>query len=61
MLVPVWLLAYTYGGKPFQVIVNGVTGRIAGRHPYSVWKIVGAIALAALIAAILVLSNAAFE
>ena len=36
VLVPVWLLAYTYGGKPFQVVVNGVTGTIAGRHPYSV-------------------------
>jgi hypothetical protein len=61
VLVPVWLLAYTYGGKPFQVVVNGVTGTIAGRHPYSVWKIVGAIALALLAVAFLVLSNAAFE
>ena len=61
MLVPVWLLAYTYSGKPFQVIVNGVTGAIAGRHPYSVWKIIAAIALAVLIGAILVLSQAAFE
>ena len=43
VLVPVWVLAYTYGGKPYQVVVNGVTGVIAGRYPYSIWKI-GALA-----------------
>ena len=59
--MPVWLLAYTYGGKPFQVVVNGVTGTIAGRHPYSVWKIVGAIALAVLAGIVLVLFNSALQ
>jgi hypothetical protein len=39
VLVPVWLLTYNYGAKAFQVIVNGYTGRIAGKYPYSVWKI----------------------
>ena len=61
VLVPVWLLAYNYGGKPFQVIVNGYTGTIAGRYPYSVWKIIGAIALALVIAAFLAMMSAAFE
>ena len=40
VLVPVWMLSYTHGRKAFQVIVNGYTGEIAGRYPYSVWKIV---------------------
>jgi predicted RNA-binding Zn-ribbon protein involved in translation (DUF1610 family) len=40
VLVPVWLLSYNYGAKAFQVIANGYTGRIAGRYPKSVWKIV---------------------
>jgi len=48
VLVPVWVLAYTYGGTSYQVVVNGVTGLIAGRYPYSVWKIV------ALVAAVLI-------
>jgi hypothetical protein len=39
ILVPVWLLAYTYGSKRFQVVVNGYTGTIAGRYPKSIWKI----------------------
>jgi hypothetical protein len=39
ILVPVWLLAYTYGTRRYQVVVNGYTGRIAGQYPKSVWKI----------------------
>ena len=33
ILVPVWLLTYTYGATSYQVVVNGVTGRsrAAGR------------------------------
>ena len=31
ILVPVWLLTYTYGPKVFQVVANGYTGEIAGR------------------------------
>jgi hypothetical protein len=46
VLVPVWLLTYNYGAKAFQVIVNGYTGRIAGKYPFSVWKIVLLVALA---------------
>jgi hypothetical protein len=39
ILVPVWLLTYTFHGKPFQVVINGYTGSIAGRYPKSWWKI----------------------
>ena len=39
ILVPVWLLTYTYGGRPWQVVVNGYTGGIAGEYPKSWWKI----------------------
>ena len=31
ILVPVWLLTYNYGARAFQVVVNGYTGRMAGR------------------------------
>jgi hypothetical protein len=48
ILVPVWLLTYTFGAKTFQVVVNGFTGAIAGKYPLSVWKIV-LLAIAALI------------
>lgn len=39
VLLPIWLVAYTYGSKNFQVLVNGYTGAIAGQRPYSWVKI----------------------
>lgn len=39
VLLPVWLVSYNYGTKTYQVLVNGSTGRIAGKHPLSVAKI----------------------
>lgn len=39
ILVPVWVLGYTYGAKSFQIVVNGYTGKIAGEHPLSWIKI----------------------
>lgn len=43
VLVPVWLLGYQYDQKPFQALVNGVTGAVAGRYPKSWIKITLAI------------------
>jgi hypothetical protein len=39
ILVPVWLLSYHYGAKAFQVVLNGITGRINGEYPKSWIKI----------------------
>jgi hypothetical protein len=39
ILVPLWLLTYTFGAKVFHVLVNGSTGRMAGEYPKSFWKI----------------------
>ena len=39
VLVPVWLLTYTFGSKTFQVVANGYTGVLAGQYPKSFWKI----------------------
>jgi small-conductance mechanosensitive channel len=49
VLVPIWLLTYTYGAKAFQVIANGYTGRIAGRYPISPWKLLFAILLVVIV------------
>ena len=57
VLVPVWLLKYDFGSKPYQVIVNGYTGAIAGKHPFSVWKIVLLILVAVLVALVLIALN----
>jgi Zn finger protein HypA/HybF involved in hydrogenase expression len=39
VLLPVWLLSYQYGAKTFRVLVNGVTGTMAGKYPKSWIKI----------------------
>jgi hypothetical protein len=57
VLVPVWLLSYNYGPRAFQVIVNGYTGKIAGKYPYSVWKIVLLILLAIVVIGIVISLN----
>lgn len=53
ILVPVWLVSYTYGSRSFQVLANGYTGQIAGERPYSWVKIFFAV-MAALIAAVVI-------
>ena len=54
VLLPVWLLTYTFGSQNFQVLVNGYTGEIAGERPYSWIKITLAV-MAGLILLALVL------
>ncbi len=53
ILVPIWLVSYTYGPKSFQVVVNGFTGKMAGEHPLSWLKIT--LAILAAMAVILLL------
>jgi hypothetical protein len=53
ILVPVWVLAYTYGAQTYQVVINGYTGVIAGKHPLSWVKIL--LAVLAVIAVLLVI------
>ena len=49
VLVPIWLLTYTYGARAFQVLANGYTGKIAGRYPISPWKVLFAILVIAIV------------
>jgi hypothetical protein len=46
ILLPVWLAAYRYGGKPYRFVVNGQTGKVQGERPYSAIKIAIAVILA---------------
>ena len=48
ILVPVWLLTYTYGHTVYQVVVNGVTGTMAGDRPWS-WIKIALLVIVALI------------
>ncbi len=45
VLLPVWLLAYRYQEKTFQVMINAATGEVSGQRPYSWVKISFAVLL----------------
>ena len=45
------------GAEAFQVVVNGYTGRIAGRYPYSPWKIAFLVVLAILAVMVFALAS----
>jgi hypothetical protein len=55
ILVPAWLLTYTFGARAYQVVANGYTGQIAGRYPKSTWKIFFAVLLALIVLAIVLI------
>lgn len=57
VLVPVWLVTYTYGKKNFQVVVNGYTGKMAGEHPLSWVKIALAVLAVLIVIFIIVMMN----
>ena len=50
LLLPLWLLAYRYNNKTFQVFVNAGTGEVQGERPYS-WVKITLTVLAGLIVA----------
>ena len=61
ILLPVWLSSYRYREKAYSFMVNGESGKVAGRAPLSALKIAmlvtGGIALFALLVYLLMLSG----
>jgi len=53
ILLPIWIASYRYRGKVYRFIVNGRTGQVTGRRPYSVWKIAFAVLLGLIFAIII--------
>jgi len=39
LLLPVWIAVYRYHKRTYQIVVNGATGRVAGKRPWSIWKL----------------------
>ena len=54
LLLPVWIGAYHYRGKLYQLVVNARTGEVQGERPYSAAKIL--LLAAAIIIAVIILS-----
>ena len=43
--VPIWSNHYCYKGKEYHCYINGQTGKVYGKSPKSIWKILGFTAL----------------
>ncbi|WP_025743702.1 hypothetical protein [Aquimarina pacifica] len=53
ILLPVYISAYQYSGKKYNFFINGQTGAISGKRPYSFWKIFFFILLILIVVALL--------
>lgn len=54
MLLPIWIACYLYGGKTWQILVNGRTGEVQGERPYSRLKIALAVLVAVLVVILII-------
>jgi hypothetical protein len=53
LLLPVWMGAYRFQAKVYQVLVNAQTGEVQGERPYSSVKIAPLAAAILLVAVVL--------
>ena len=53
LLVPTWISSFKYKDKVYQFAVNGQTGKVGGKAPVSVWRVLIAIALGIALIALL--------
>lgn len=49
VLLPIWIMAYTYRGRIFRFLMNGQTGRATGTAPLSWTKVIVLISLIAIL------------
>jgi DNA-directed RNA polymerase subunit RPC12/RpoP len=45
VLLPVYISSYSYNGTRYQFFINGQSGTISGKRPYSFWKIFFAVVI----------------
>lgn len=57
LMLPVWIGAYRFNGKVYQITVNARTGEVQGDRPYSVPKIIALIVVILIVVAIIAQVN----
>lgn len=55
VLLPIWIAAYRYRGEVYRFLVNGQTGEVQGKAPYSAAKIALAVIAALLVVTLVAL------
>ena len=52
-MLPIWVSSFQYNGKVYQFMVNGQTGKVYGKTPVSVWKVILVVGLIVLAIALI--------
>jgi hypothetical protein len=55
VLAPIWISNYTFNGQVYNFVVNGQTGKVAGKAPVSIPKVIATILL--IIIALIIIYN----
>lgn len=55
LMLPIWISSFTYKDKVYQFMVNGQSGKVGGRAPISIWRVLFAILLVVLFILIITL------
>lgn len=53
-LLPLWVANYRYQDTVYHILVNGLTGKVSGERPWSVWKILRLIAVILLVVGLII-------
>ena len=60
LLLPAWVAVYRYHDQTYQILVNGRSGKVVGRRPWSYWKIARLVILILLAAVLVLVLTSAF-
>lgn len=53
LMLPVWMSSFEYNGKVYQFMVNGQSGKVGGKSPISIWRVLAAVAIGVAILAVI--------
>ena len=53
VLLPIWISSYVYKNKTYQFAINGFTGQVSGKRPFSPGKIIGLVLVILIIIALI--------
>ncbi|HZY38683.1 MAG TPA: hypothetical protein VFE53_18620 [Mucilaginibacter sp.] len=54
ILLPIWISAYVYKNKTYQFAINGFTGQVSGKRPFSAGKIIALVLIILVVIALIV-------
>jgi len=54
VLLPIWISSYVYKNKTYQFAINGYTGQVSGKRPFSPGKIIALVLVILIVIALIV-------